>query len=495
MTEQQLIKWLKSESAIRTVLMEVNVRVGGVETVRYLSNKGYVTGASDAPANTVYSPAIVGGVKFTETLSIDGSPSLSYGDIELSNTTGDRDSWLDDVWTNRSVQVYIGDVTWPRSEFYKVFDGIVVSIDSRKRDRINLKLSDKMQRLNTPISETKLIDLVPTTVSTNKDKLIPLCFGECHNVEPLLVDASQHEYQVHNGPIEDIIEVRDNGVPVAVTKFLSTGKFRLTASPVGTITCSVQGDKPAAGYSNNAATIVKRIVTSYGNASQRLTDADIDLTNIAAFAAANTAPVGIYLKDRANVIDVCNNLVKSLGARVAMSRTGLLYIVKLDLPQASAGTAINSSMMVDKSLQVNAVHDVKAGVQLGYCKNWTVQNSLQTGLPEEHIKLYSEEWLTVTKTDDAVASTYMLHTEPTMEETMLLTEADANAEATRRLDMWKVARKSIKYEGFGDLMFERLGNPQTITHERFGLQNGKTGQVVSLVTDWLDPHTEVEVLL
>jgi hypothetical protein len=429
-------------------------------------------------------------VKFTETLSLDGTPSLSYGDIELTNISGDKDSWLLDVWNNRSVKIYIGDVTWRRSDFYLVFDGIVAGIDSRNRKTINIKLSDKIQRLNTPVSE---VSLGGTT--SNKDKLIPLCFGECHNVTPLLSDPSQHEYQVHISAIEDIIEVRDNGVPVNFTKYLSTGKFRLSQAPVGTITCSVQGDKPAAGYSNKVASIIKRIVTSFGNADIAFALSDIDTANFDAFDLSNPQPVGIYLGDRSNVVDVCNSLAKSVGARLAMSRLGTLYLVKLTLPQASAGLTVTSAMMVERSLQPSSVPEVKAGVQLGYCKNWTVQTNLQTGLPEAHIKLFAEEWLTSTVTDDAVATKYRLHTEPAMEETMLQVEADAVAEAQRRLNMWKVQRRVIKYQGFGDLMFEKLGNSQTVQHDRFGLSAGVTGQVISLSTDWLNIHTDVEVLI
>jgi hypothetical protein len=999
MTEAELIKWLKNESAIRCVLMEVGVLVDGVETTRYLSNKGYVTGPLDTPANTIYSPAISGGVSFTESLSLEGEPSLSYGDIELTNVQGDRDSWLNDVWTNRSVQVYIGDATWARSDFYKVFDGVVAGINSRARNKINLKISDTMQRLNTPLSEKKL-----GGTATNKDSLLPLCFGECHNVTPLISDPANHEYQVHDGAIEDIIEVRDNGVPVNFTKYLATGKFRLSQSPVGTITCSVQGAKiadgvgselvkngtfessldgwtmiksfggsmslvgnkirvtsdgtwwpcaqttvptevgkeyvlscafgaysgenglhvgtgateelkysiaanvrafpfkfvatststyigvetgkaagswaeyddisvkPSAGvnlvtngdmssatgwsldagcsiangvlsfngtlatsyadqtkltvgksyditftlsnyvagtvdittngglwttgmknvngtytaslhschgttlyvrgssnfkgdidnlivresnnlvmnsgfdkdtnswsnnsgtiaatggrlqitsasagaviasqpvaltvgrvyqatgswtdtsgagvslnvmatqygstiisqnaagaagqngtfsfiftasqanvwfgprisnatasgqtatfdnialsdvtelvsngtfegslsnwtlstvngtistsanklvmtkalsgsntsmsqafptivgakykvsydasalsgayqiqcgpydsgyistvgngqsftftatsasttlnvvlggggsnsitfdnlsvkllmyaggYTNNVATLVKHICTTYGNTS-RFTENDLDTVSLNAFEAANTQPVGIYLSDRANVLEVCNNLAKSVGARAAMNRQGQMYLVKLDLSNLVGGGIITASLMVDKSLQVSDLPAVKAGTKVGYCKNWTVQTGLTTGLPEAHISMYAEEWLSSTVTDAGVASTYRLHTEPTLEETMLLVEADAIAEATRRLNMFKVQRKVMRYESFGDLLFEKLGNVQTLQHERFGLSAGKAGQIISIETNWLNPHTTLEVLI
>jgi hypothetical protein len=257
----------------------------------------------------------------------------------------------------------------------------------------------------------------------------------------------------------------------------------------------VQGDKPAGVYSNNIATIIKRIATAFGNTDVTLSLSDIDTTNFDAFATAHPQPVGIYLSDRANVIDVCNSLAKSVGARLAMGRTGLLYLVQLSLPQASGGLTVTSSMMADRTLQPYQIPPVQAGVQIGFCKNYTVQSSLQTGLPESSIALFAEEWLTSTATDDPTATTYKLHTAPVMDETMLQVEADAIAEASRRLAMWKTQRKVMKYNAFGELLFEKLGNPQTLIHTRFNLGAGKVGQVIGLTTDWLNPHVEVEIII
>lgn len=481
--------WLKDQRAIRCVLIEVGVQVGGVETTRYLSNKAYVTGATDSPANTVYKPVVAGGVEFTESLSLDGSTSLSYGDIELYNIGGDKDSWLNDIWRNRSIKVYMGDVSWARNQFQMIFNGVVFDVDTRTRDRINLKLSDKLQRLNNPVTEVKL-----GGTSQNKDRLIPLCFGECFNVEPLLVDAANHEYQVHNGAIERIIEVRDNGVPVSFTEYVATGKFRLNQSPVGQITCSVQGDKYL-GYITDVGSIIERIVTGYGHATQRFTSVDIDNTKLTAFKSANTAPVGIYLSERANVIEVCNQIADSVGARVSMSRSGLMYLTKIAIPRSDSGTTVTASNMVERSLTIADLPAVVASVQVGYAKNWTVQANIQTGIPSAHVAMFAQEWLTVTSADSNVASKYNLFTDPVMEETLLLRGTDATAECARRLALFSTQRKVIQYEGLPALLTEQLGNTQTVQHSRFGLSGGQAGQIISLKTSWLNPKVTVEVLI
>lgn len=673
MTDAQFAAWLKNSAAIRCVLLEVNVQVGGVETTRFLSNKGYVTKPTDTPASVVYSPYITGGVQFTETLSIDGnSASLSFGDIELDNLSGDRDSWLDDIWANRSIKVFIGDVSWPRADFRQIFDGIVVGIDSKSRSKINLKLGDKMQRLNNPIIE----DLLGGSTA-NKDRYIPVCFGEVHNVSPLLVDPTTNVYQVHNGPIEDIIEVRDNGVPVAFTKSLATGRFTLSAQPAGTVTASVQGyvssneftysqqlensawaktnatilvdnttapdgtttaekvmettgngnhavtrsgmsclanqwytlsayvkagerirgrirlgtgigfvadasfnlstgtlvtpapfrriddvgngwyrvsvvgltqvgsttfsstgvylhddsgqearvgdptmgmyvwglqlekgdmlskyvpttTAPANIYYNTVADLIRIIASNYGKETtpaSQLAYTDIDHVAFDAFNVTCPQAVGCYFSDRTNMIDAMNQLSSSVGARVYFNRAGKLTIKRIELPRPDAGTTVQPKDITQHSLSVSSLPAVQAGVQLGYCKNFTVQSNIQTGIPSTAIDLYEQEWLTATATDSSVQATYKTFTTPTMQQTLLCVAADAYAEAQRRLNIFKVQRKVLKYVGQPHLMLEQLGDSQTLVNRRFGLENGKTGQIVSVQTDWLNPHATIEVLI
>lgn len=489
MTEAQFIAWLKSSSSIRCVLIEADVRVSGVETTRYLSNKGYVTGAADIPANTVYQSIIEGGIRLSERISLDGSAGLSFGDIELNNDSGERDGWLDDVWKNRAIRIYIGDVAWARADFQLIFNGVVSDIDCRTRNRLNLKLRDKLQRLNTPVSEAKL-----GGSTENADRLIPLAFGECHNVEPLLADPATEEYRIHGGASEDVIEARDEGNPVAITKSTASGKFTLNQAATGMITASVQGDKPTT-YSNTIAALVQRLVTGYGHATERFTIDDIDVDNFADFATENPQPVGLYLQDRANVLECVTRLAGSVGAQPVMTRAGLLKLVKIDLPAPGTPRAITADDMVERSLQLAERLDVVAAVKLGYARNWTVQTNLQTGIPAEHKDLYAQEWLTVTKTDATVATTYKLFAETEMQETLLLVKSDAEAEAQRRLDLLKVQRRIFRFEGFAHLLNMELGQSVTLTHERFGLSAGEDGMVVGLDRDWMAGRVAVGVLV
>lgn len=485
-TDLEYTKWLSDSSAVRCILVEVGVNVSDVETTRYLSNRGYVTSPTDTPSNTVYLARLKGAVKLTESLSMTSTPALSYGDIEIDNTDGGVDSWLNDVWDNRDIKVFYGDIRWERADFRLVFSGVVDTMASQGRGSLNLNIRDGIQRLNTPLSDVKL-----SGGTVNEDKLIPLTFGECHNVSPLLSDATIHEYQVHNGKIEDIIEVRDNGAPVSVTKDLTNGKFLLLGSPAGTITASVQGRK-GISYENNIPAIIKDLVKNYGNVANSLVDSDIDSVNFAEFT--NTSGVGFYAPDRVNLLEVCQQLAGSVGYQVVMSRVGKLQMHRIEFPPVKTPRVITDTDIVEHSFEVDSRLDVISSVKLGYCKNFTVQGNLQTVLPEEHVALFAEEWLTKTVTDSAVTTKYKLQEEPTQVDTLLLEDVSALAEANRRLGNLKVQRTVYKFESFSWLLDLQLGDAVSVTTNRYGL-NSAIGTVVGLEPDWTRGRISVKVII
>jgi hypothetical protein len=491
MTDAAFIAWLKSPDCIRCALVEVVARIGGSETTLYLSNRNYLTSSSDTPASTAYNACITGGVSFAETLSLDGAPSISYGDIEIDNTGGVRDAWLGYVWANRQVRVYMGDPRWVRSDFRLIFDGVVGDLLSRDAEVLNLSLLDKLQRLNQPLTEATL-----GGATDNKDRLLPLAFGECHNVSPLLTVPSTLTFQYHNGAAERLIEVRDNGAPITTyTSNLAAGTFTLTAAPVGQITADVQGAKPSGTYSNNISTLVQYIVQNYGPSSTRYSSGDLDSASLSAFASANTQPVGLCLTDRANVLQVCQDLAASVGAQVVVTTLGKLRLVKLALPAGGTPTAVTAQDFDEHSLKVSDRPSVKATAKLGYGRNWSVQTSgLATGLPASSAAALGVGVLPVTSSDATVTSVYKLGTQPEQVDTLLVVESDATTEAARRRDLWKTPRQVYEARYRAHMLLTELGDAITLTHARFGLSGGVTGLVTHISRDWLAGRVTLGVL-
>lgn len=478
--------WLQDTTAIRCILVEAVANVSGSDVTRYLSTKPYI----DEVSARIYDPVVSAkSIQIVERMSIDSSPSMNFGDVEIVNVDGSLDSWLTDIWVNKAITVLVGDVRWLRADFVTIFSGTTEDVDSRSAQTLNLKVRDKLQRLNTPITETKL-----GGTSVNKNELIPLCFGECFNVSPLLSNPATLEYQVHNGAIESVIEVRDNGVPVSATKTLTTGKFTLSAQPFGKVTASVQGIKDGATWINTVSKLIQKIVTTYGGANKFISG-DLDNTQLSAFDTANPQPVGMYVQGRDNTLNVCNQLASSIGSQLVMSRLGLLQLLKVDLPAPGTPFQIGVDDIVQDSISISSKVPVQAAFKINYDKNWTTQPGLQTGIPADHKKMFELEYLSSTAQDSTVKTNYSLDSEPVAVNTMLLNDTDANAEATRLLNLYKTPRFIITFTGTPRLVELILGQAVTLSYPRFGLNSGKAGQVIGLSINWEDLTVKAEVLV
>lgn len=512
----QFQSWLEDQSAIRCLLVVAQYYDGSTEQTVYYSNKNYVsdtTGKSgEIPANTFFNPIITVGLEYTENINLDGSASISFGDLSIDNTQGTNDSLLNYVWANRPIKVYIGDpLKHSTDDFTKIYSGYVSDIGSKDYNSINLRIRDAMQRFNTPISETTLGSLSNTLASTiipgynysfstskDKDVLLPLIFGEVFNITPLLIDPTNLVYMVSNSAIESIIEVRDNGVPLVegtnYTVDLTRGILSFNYMPAGNITCSVQGIKIAGSYSNNIPNTIKYILKTYGTAPA--VDADLDLATFSTYASSDTQPFGIYLDNKANILEVCQQLASSIGMQLVSTRTGIFTLVRLTIPTLGA-TNINDDDILENTLSIQDKLEVIAGIKLGYAKNWTVQEALDTGIPPEHKADLAAEWYVSKQSDSSVKTIYKLSTEPEQIDTLLISNSSSqvDTEATRRLNLRKVPRFTYSMECTPKAITLQLGQMITLQYYRFGMSSGVAAQVISISTNWDSGITQVGVFV
>ena len=472
-----------------------------VRSTRYLSNRAYGTNSTDTPASTQYQAIVTGGVTFSESMDLEGRATIGYGDIELDNTAGILDIWLNWSWANKPVRVYIGDASWPKADFYQIFSGFVADIDSKNRNSVNLILADRLQYLNVPVTETLLGTVIGNNLSTQaQQNPVPLCFGECFNVTPTVIHTSNLIYQVHNGQIEDVIEVRDNGAVVPVTKDLGTGRFSLQRSPVGAITCSVQGSKwgtPTPVYSNKLGAIVKLLLESYG---KQVATTDIDATSFANFdltGASTEASIGVFLNQRENLLDLCQRLLSSVGAYLVCGLDGKFKLTQLKTGYTTGEQySVSPTDMEERSLSIAQKVSVKSSVKLNYNKNWTPQaTGLASGLKPEVVDIFSREYYSTTSTDSAVKTQYVQLAEPVAKDTLLLTTTVATAEATRLLNIYKTPRFIYKATYLSHLLPCELGDVIKLTHPRFGLSTGKWGTAVQIERDWLNGRVNIGILV
>lgn len=484
MTDEQFYAWLKSDAPYRNVLLECTPKVNGVNTPIYLSQKNY----RDDVNGISYLAIISGGLQFTEDLGLTGSSSMAYGDITMQNSNGEFDDALNWILRNKPVKILIGDVFWDRADYRVMLDGVIDDLVSTGYNMLSIKVRDKLQRLNTRLSETKL-----GGSTDNKEELLPITLGECCNVTPLLVDPATLTYQVSIGAIEDIIECRDNGLPVSITKDLANGKFSLVnGKPVGALTASVQGLKIGT-YVNDIASLIKHIAKYAGKAGTQFTDADIDLANFSAFIASHPQAVGYYVNGSENSISVMQALADSLDARVYISRLGKLTLTQLIAPTGSATRTITAADMRERSFMPGEKLPIRAGIVLNYCKNWTVQKDLKSAIPPEHKSLFAEEWQKHQVDNTTVAAEYNEHVTPEPINSFLVNAIEAQIEASRRLAFYATPKTSYQFTGNFGCFDLTLGQEVTIIHKRFGFASGKNAIVSKLITDWFAGTVQVEV--
>jgi len=483
MTNKEFKEWLSKHDSIRCLLVELTVMTDGGLVTRYLSTKGFVTGTGDVPENTAYLPIITGEFTVTEELSLDGTASIGYGDIEINNDAGQYDSWLKEGWNNQSINVYLGDVRWLRGAFKRIYSGAISRIDSRTRTRLNIKLHDKLQFLNKPLVENKV-----GGTGENRDVLKPICYGEVHNVKPVMIDSVLLKYAVHTGAIERIIEVRDDGNPVPFLQDIATGTFTLYSKPRGLITASVQGDKAGGIYTNNVGEIIRRIIKLNG-----FTDADLDLVIWNEFIQLYQQPVGIYVTERINTLQICAELASSINATLLMNSDSKAFLFKMKMPTLSTNEVTNQVMTSD-SFEILDRPDIQAAFKVGYCKNWTVQENLLTGIPEAHKLYFAKEWLSHTEVNTVSAAANKLSVAPIQKDTYLLTEFDAIVLSKELVDLWSTPKTVFGYGGAPYLIIEQLGSSQKIWHTRFDFSNSKLGLVIGIQRKYIEGRAVIKVL-
>lgn len=529
-TYEELADWVASQDSIRTILVHIEDING---TTQYLSNKPYVTEVGDTPSSVSYIPCLVGSLNFTESLDITGgTASIGYGTLDINNKDGRYDSWTTYVWKNKPIKIFLGDPRWPRADFYLMFEGVVDDITSNSREIISIQLYNKIERLNSAISEKTIAQLYPSIAQEvnpditpiqplnilnaekpvgavqNREAILPLCFGECFNISPLRISellisgtSNRDIYMVHDGPIESIIEIRDNGIPltpgVGYTVNLSQGTFELLRAPYGTITCDVQGAKPSGTYLQTIGKIIPHIVLNYGPPNSiKYTNAEIDTGVFDTY----TQSVGIYITDRENVFDICQQLANSVGAQLSQQYNGKLILQRLTLPgfQVAEPIVINitENNTLYEGITIRERAEVRGQVKLAYAKNFTEQQEgLAGAVAQESLDIYKKPHHFIISKDDTTITNYKLTTQPTEEETLLIDEAEALAEAQRRLGLFKVQRTIFEIQGRMEFTTMVPGLRVTLQNYRFGLSTPKEGVVVQTSKDWVTGKTTIGVLV
>ena len=472
-----------------------NIAGTAATTVR-VSDHGLVTGSGDSPAKTLYEARIVEPISFERSMfsagKIGGLSRTNFGQLVLGNVDAGLDAMAGYAFDGRTVVVKIGSDTDAYSDFTTIFTGTADSIEFDDA-LISVRLKDKQLLFQTPVQGTLYAGSGGTEGGDDlKGKPKPLTFGKVNNITPVRVDVANAIYQVHDGQIEAIDAVYDNGVLVATADYtndLTNGRFTLDSVSTGTITADVQGAKPSGSYKSTADQIIRLLVTTYGG----LTDpGDLDTASFTALNTANSNVVGIYVNSSTTMQALLDAIANSVGAFYGFKRDGDFQVGRVEAPAASADATFTSIEVIELQRMATAIPPYRTVVN--HTQNFTVQSSatVSTSTTAARRTFIENKYRTETST---AAGVLTIHPEaPTLEVTTLLTTAaNAATEAARLQTLFGAERDFYKVKLKTQPFTLELNDTVQITFARYNLSSGKKFRVIGLIEDAANNEIDLEL--
>ena len=485
-SDTDFTNWLRADNRDRVVLVEAEAFSGGAVVTRYMATAPFVTASTDSPAHTPYDDLVldVPYVRVALAEVLRGRSLISYGDIDIDNSSGARDTWLTDAWDGRAIRMFLGDARWPKADFRLVFSGAIDDIQARDASTLTLRIRDRQLLLDVPA----LTALIGGTDST-KDARRPICYGECRQVRPVLIDSATRTYAVHDGQIEAVTALYVNGAATgAYTVNLTLGTITLTGALTGQLTADVRGSKTGGSYVNTVGDVLQRLITERTS----LTVSDIDTASISALNTALSATVGLYVdQDRTTVLQALDTLLGGVGGFYFINRAGKLSVGQFTAPSGVPVITLDADDVEEDSVQlVRRILPTKS-VRLGYERYWLTNTNGSTLLTEAQRERLQQPHL-LAKAANTVTG-HLLAVDEDIQPTCLLASAAATTEATRQAALRGQLRYIYRLTCFTGPAQVKLGDVLALNLGRFGLSNGTLVRVVGLRESLTGGRIELEV--
>ena len=493
-------------------LVEVTAAIdaAGTTQVFRFSSQDFTTEPSDTPSNAYYDARVVNPASISRNMFSNGTTSgasrVGYGTVELSNVDGGLDYLLPYSFDGRSLVIKIGANGAALSTFTTVLNGTMEQVEFTFA-KATILVRDKLAILDKPLQTNLYLgnNALPAGVEGVADiakKPKPLLYGQVFNIQPIMVNSSKLIYQINDGAIASIDGVYDRGVPLTFhadeptiadmeahdppagkyTTCLASGYIRIKTVPSGLLTCdATQG---AAAGNRTVAQILKAVALKGG-----VSAGDIVAGDVTALDALNSSVVGVWLEGLESSINIMDMVAISIGAYYGFDAEGLFKMGRFDAPSGTANIEITSSNII--SIEHNRTSDTDKGipayrVSVSYQKNYTVQDfDLAAATLDARRNVLAQSSLTVSSEDLAIKTQYSLAA-TLVRDSLLVTQANAQTEATRVLALYKVSRDLYSVRIALDLTetLPDLIDVANLTLNRFGLNSGKLFKIIGIEADY-----------
>lgn len=467
------------------------------EVSLFFSGEGFITSPTDTPANTLFEPRLVEPISFSRSMfssgRIGGLSVPGFGELILTNADGGLDDFATYAWDGRSVEVRVGEAGAALEFYFTIFSGQSRTVEFDDLF-IRLILRDNQNDFDIDYPDALYAGTGGNEGSAElSGQPKPQCFGQVHNVDPVLVDAANYVYQVHDGAIEAIDAVYDGGVALTITTDytvdLSNGRFTLVAAPTGIITADVQGAKPGGTYLTTVADIVQHLAEEYAGFTH---PGDFDTASFTALNAANSAVVGIYDRDTTTLASVLDRLINSIGGFYGFDRAGKFQVGRVELPTGTAAAEFDSTTIIEVTRLASAVPNHQ--VRVNFNRNYRVMSESDFGASITDAKRDAlvRDFSVATDVDATILTPYP-NSSALIVDTMLAASAAASTEASRLLTLYKTQRDFYKILVKTQPYTLKLNDVVKITFNRYNLASGKLFRVISIVEDAANNQVELEL--
>lgn len=489
----------------------------GTRTLRY-ATQGYVTSATDSPAHTFYEgriqqPANVQRTAFSANTTT-GRSQIGFGNMVLVNNDGALDGLLNYSFAGRAITIRLGEVL-PNSGGVPTWITVIKGTMEQAEfswQKVTIRVRDRQQDLAKPLQQVRYggtnalpagLDGVATDIAGRPK---PIVFGQVFNAPITLVNSTRLIYHAHDGSIlQSVDAVYDRGNPLTagaayadqatmeatapaanqyrVWNSAAGTYIRLGSNPAGTVTADLT--RGATTAARTAGQLWNAILLKAG-----VSAGDISSADVTALDAAVAYPCGLFCATQKDMsaLEACDIVTNSVGAYFGSDAAGIFRLGRLEVPTGSSvGTLTATEILaVDRV----ATSDPGVGIpvwkiKLGYQRIWFVQDDTTASVTAARKGYLAQEYRRIEASDSAVLTANL--TSPEVEFlTTLTSAADASAEASRRLTIYKTRRDMIEVRVRVDAALASaldIGKIVTLQLSRYGLTAGKKFLVIGLRTD------------
>lgn len=483
--------------------LEIGYHDGTAARLLTVSDRvGFVTTGADTPPHTAFLPSAnqIGSfsVNAVRVGATTGNSESAFGGVELQNVGGAYDFMSEYGFTGRTVTIRQGDsgAAYP-GEFVTVFAGVIAKAEFSNA-AVKFTITDRQATLKLPLQNafyggTNALPAGIDGVATDlKGKPKPRVYGQVRKAPPVLVNTSRLIYQLSdkNGSVSAVF---DGGAALTAgaayssqadmeTTAPSAGQYRVWASAAGIFirlgSSAVRGVTVDAAdtSSGSAAQLLKLIAIDAGIAS-----GDISAADVTALDALNAAVCGYYVSGTESAITAMDFVANSIASFYYFNALQALRIGRIDAPIGSAVLTLTTADI--QTLERTTTSDAGGGVpckrvELQYQPYWLVQPpSAVVGSVTEAVRAeLTQEFRTVSDQDLSITTMHL--NAPILQFTTALdSAAAAQAECTRRLNLYKAARMPLTVNCVGlrttDLALCVPGAVVRVVFPRFGLSAGR----------------------